>query len=102
MEDYKLKLIEEQSQLKDKFSKLVNFINSEKFYQLSPNNKTLLRNQKIAMELYLNVLNTILFEDVDKIIVPDYGMMQVMAGVFGNNPFDFKNNSVKSLTDEIK
>lgn len=84
MEDYKERLIVEQKELKEKLIKLMEFINSEKFYELSENNKQLLKNQKIAMELYLSTLNMRLFDDVDKITVPDLGMLQLMGGVFGN------------------
>lgn len=84
MEDWKERLIIEQKELKEKFMKLTEYINSEKFYELSPNNKQLLKNQKIAMELYLSTLNMRLFEDVDNIMVPDLGMIQLMGGVFGN------------------
>lgn len=85
MEDYKERLIIEQKELKEKLIKLMEFINSEKFYELSENNKQLLRNQKIAMELYLSTLNMRLFDDVDKITVPDLGMLQLMGGIFGNS-----------------
>ena len=95
MEDYRERLIVEQKELKEKLIKLMEFINSEKFYELSDNNRLLLKNQKIAMELYLNVLNMRVFEDVDKILVPDYGVMQVMGSVFGNTWN--KPDSVKSL-----
>lgn len=84
MEDYKERLIVEQKELKEKLIKLIEFINSEKFYELSDNNKQLLKNQKIVMELYLSTLNMRLFEDIDKITVPDLGMIQLMGGVFGN------------------
>ena len=84
MEDYKERLIIEQKELKEKLIKLMEFINSEEFYGLSSNNKQLLKNQKIAMELYLSTLNMRLFDDVDKITVPDLGMLQLMGGVFGN------------------
>ena len=69
--------------MKEKLIKLTDFINSKKFYELCINNRLSLNNQKIVMELYLNVLNMRVFEDVDKIVVPDYGMMQVMGSVFG-------------------
>ena len=82
MEDYKERLVKEQVELKEKLATLTDFINSEKFYKLSDNNRLLLRNQKIAMELYLNVLNMRVFEDVDNIVIPDYGMMQVMGNLF--------------------
>lgn len=98
MEDWKERLIVEQKELKEKFMKLTEFINSEKFYELSPNNKQLLRNQKIAMELYLSTLNMRMFEDVDNIMVPDLGMIQLMGGVFGNT----WNKPVMQVPDNIK
>lgn len=108
MEDYKERLIIEQKELKEKLIKLMEFINSEKFYELSENNKQLLKNQKIAMELYLSVLNMRVFEDVDKIFIPDLGMLQMVGSVFGNtwnkpvipfsdmpvNPEEFKTTGV--------
>ena len=108
MENYKERLIVEQKELKEKLIKLIEFINSEKFYELSENNKQLLKNQKIAMELYLSTLNMRVFEDVDKIFVPDLGMLQMVGSVFGNtwnkpviplnnkpiDPEEFKTNSV--------
>ena len=84
MEDWKERLVKEQAELKEKFLKLTEFINSEEFYGLSSNNKQLLKNQKIVMELYLQTLNMRLFEDVDEIVVPDLGIIQLMGGVFGN------------------
>ena len=85
MEDYKERLIEEQKELKEKVSKLTEFMNSEEYYKLSPNNRLVLKNQKIAMDLYLQVLNTRVFEDIDKIYVPDYSFMQMFGAAFGNN-----------------
>ena len=85
--DWQTRLKAEQVCLKERLSKLVDFINSEKFYELSPNNKQLLRNQKVAMELYLSVLNMRVFEDVDGIVVPDLNMLQMMGNVFGGSMF---------------
>lgn len=84
MGDWKERLIVEQKELKEKLIRLMEFINSDKFYELSENNKQLLKNQKIAMELYLSTLNMRVFEDVDKIVVPDLGMLQMVGSVFGN------------------
>ena len=104
MEDYKERLIEEQKELKEKVSKLTEFMNSEKYYKLSPNNRLVLKNQKIAMDLYLQVLNTRVFEDVDKIYIPDYAFMQMFGTAFGNN-WGFGNtnsfNQLKEITDKI-
>jgi hypothetical protein len=104
MEDYKEKLIVEQQELKEKLSKLTEFMNSEDYYKLSPNNRLVLRNQKIAMDLYLQVLNMRVFEDVDNIYVPDYAFMQVFGTAFGNN-WGFGNtnsfNQLKEFTDKV-
>lgn len=100
MEDYKERLIKERDELKEKFIKLVEFINSEKFYELSPNNKQVLKNQKIVMELYLSVLNMRVFEDVNNITVPDYGALQGIASMFchtWNAP-----SSAKYLEEQLK
>lgn len=101
MEPWKERLINEQKDLKEKLVKLTEFINSSDFYQLSPNNRQLLKNQKIAMELYLNVLNLRVFEDVDNIFVPDYGMMQMMGSVLGNS-FGFKGSGAAALEKEME
>lgn len=85
MENWHTKLINEQKEVKERFVKLVEFINSEEFYTLSPNTKQVLKNQKIAMELYLGVLNMRVYEDIDKIVVPDLGMLQVIGNVFGSS-----------------
>ena len=67
MEPFEERLIAEQKEIKERLAKLTEFINSEKFYALSHNKRLVLKNQKIAMELYLSVLNMRVFEDVDKI-----------------------------------
>lgn len=101
MEDWIERLIKEQSELKDKFVKLVNFVNTPEFFSLSDNNRKLLTNQKIAMELYLNILNMRLYENVDKIVVPDYGFMGLFGGMLGNS-FGFpKSDGVKKLESEL-
>lgn len=97
---WQARLKAEQSSLKKKLVNLTDFINSEKFYGLSPNNKQLLKNQKAAMELYLSVLNMRVFEDVDKIVVPDLGMLQMMGSVFGstwNKPLMQVSDNTKTL-----
>ena len=101
MEPFKERLIAEQKELKERLAKLTDFINSEKFYALSQNNRLVLKNQKIAMELYLGVLNMRVFEDVDKIVVPDLGFMQMMGNVFTTSPFVFKTGSEKFLEQKF-
>ena len=104
MKNYKENLIEEQKELKEKVSKLTEFMNSEEYYKLSSNNRLVLKNQKIAMDLYLQVLNTRVFEDVDKIYIPDYALMHVFGTAFSGN-FGFGNtnsfNQLKESTDKV-
>lgn len=101
MEDWKERLIKEQKELKERLAKLTDFINSENFYKLSQNNRQLLKNQKIAMELYLNVLNMRLFEEVDEITVLDYGMMQVLGSIFGGNVFNSQKSNAETDLEKI-
>lgn len=74
-DNWQARLVDEKNELKEKLMKLIDFINSEKFYELSANNKQLLKNKKAIMELYLNILNTQLYEDVDKVSIADFGML---------------------------
>ena len=86
MEQWKERLIEEQKELKERFVKLVDFMQTEKFFSLSPNYRKVLNNQKIAMEMYLYALNTRIFEDVDNMLgIPDFGMLGMLGSVFGNS-----------------
>lgn len=101
MGDWKARLLVEQKELKEKFVKLVEFINGEEYYKLSDNTRLLLKDQKIAMELYLNVLNMRVFEDVDNITVPDYGMLQGMASVFCYT-WNAPSSSMKYLEEQLK
>lgn len=95
MEDWKERLIIEQKELKEKLIKLTEFVNSEKYYELSINNRQVLKNQKLAMELYLSVLNMRVFEDVDKILVPDFSMLQTFGSMLGGSLFN------KPVSEEI-
>ena len=56
------------------------------------------------MELYLSVLNMRIYEDVDKIVVPDLGFMQMMGNVFGGNSlFNFpKPEDIKPIEEDTK
>lgn len=89
-DDWHARLVDEKCELKEKLMKLIDFINSEKFYELSPNNKQLLKNQKAVMEVYLNILNTRLYEDIDNITVTDIGMLGLFTSVMSNSFSSFK------------
>ena len=71
MENYREQLQEECKDIKARFIKLVEFINSAEFYRLSDNNKQVLRNQKVVMEEYLDILNFRTYENMDSFIITD-------------------------------
>lgn len=85
-DDWQAKLVDEKNELKEKLMKLIDFINSEKFYELSANNKKILQNQKIAMEFYLSILNMRVYQDIDNIQVPDMALLGLMTGMFTGGP----------------
>ena len=71
MDSYREQLQEERKELKTRFIKLVEYINSAEFYRLSDNHKQLLRNQKKVMEEYLSILNLRMFENTDSFTITD-------------------------------
>lgn len=85
-DNWQARLVDEKNELKEKLMKLIDFINSEKFYELSPNNKKVLQNQKIAMEFYLSILNMRVYQDIDNIQVPDMALLGLMTGMFTGGP----------------
>ncbi len=58
MEDYQLRVIEEEKQLKIKIGKLCNFIESDSFNKLDPTDCFLLRRQYEIMNDYDRVLKS--------------------------------------------
>lgn len=66
MEEYKERLKTEQSEVRERYLRLVDKINSEDFYTFSERDKKLLTAQKVSMEMYLNILNLRLYgKDTD-------------------------------------
>lgn len=95
MENWKERLLKEHDELKERLIKLVDFINSEKYYTLSEGNKTALSNQKIAMEAYLNCLTIRLYGDVDAPgAVQDFKWLTLFGSIF---PSPQPSNSAKSI-----
>lgn len=71
MDTYREQLQEERKEIKARFIKLVEFINSAEFYRLSDNHQQVLRNQKVVMEEYLDILNLRTYENLDSITITD-------------------------------
>ena len=71
MDNYREQLQEERKDIRAKFIRLVEFINSGEFYRLSDNHQQVLRNQKVVMEEYLDILNLRTYENMDSLIITD-------------------------------
>ena len=54
------------------------------------------------MELYLQVLNIRVFENVDEIYVSDYAFMQVFCAAFSNNWGFGDTSAVKQLREQVE
>lgn len=88
-------ILEEHKELKEKYAKLVDYINSDKFFLLSPNSKKIIINQKVLMESYINNLSILLYENIDTIFIQDYSMLGLLfstfTGGFGGSTFGSSN-----------
>lgn len=61
MEEWKERLLEEHKQLKERLLKLIDFMNSEKYYSFDDNTKAVFTKQRTGMEIYLSALNIRVF-----------------------------------------
>ena len=77
-------LKQEQYDLKAKLHEMTEFINSERYFALSPREKSLIGQQRIGMEIYLNALTNRIYGkdsysfDIISTIFP------LMAGLFSS------------------
>ena len=90
-------ILEEHRELKEKYAKLIDYINSDKFFSLSPNLKKVITNQKVLMESYINNLSIILYENIDTVFIPDNSMLGLLFSTFtgglGGSTFGHSNAS---------
>lgn len=61
MEEWKERLLEEHKQLKERLVKLIEFMNSEKYFAFDDNTKAVFNRQRTGMEIYLSALNIRVF-----------------------------------------
>ena len=66
MEEWKERLLEEHKQLKERLVKLIEFMNSEKYFAFDDNTKAVFNRQRTGMEIYLSALNVRVFGDTKK------------------------------------
>lgn len=102
-EDWKIRLEKEHSDLLEKYLKLCKFISTDKFYNLSENNRKILCSQKVVMEMYLNILSLRLHSNPDNEKIPDFTMLALMTAITGiGSGCNFGFGSDKILDDSNK
>lgn len=86
-----------QAELKERFVKLIAFINSEEYFTLDETEKSLLMSQRVGMEIYLNSLTQRVYGarklDASSSIFP-----LILMSMF--NPFS-PSPSASTLTDQL-
>ena len=92
----KLKL--EQEQLKEKLHKLIDFINSEEYYELNINEKSLLSTQRTGMEIYLNALTKRIYGVTEQ--HGDSFLPLMLTSLLGS-PFGYS-NTYESVAKQIE
>lgn len=80
-------LKKEQAEAKEKLVELVDFVNSEEFYTLTPVEKGLISQQRTGLEMYVSSLTKQLYAQKDAIDTSNilwlsmlYGMMNTTSG----------------------
>lgn len=56
MEEYQQRVVDEKNELSERLEKLRTFINSERFLAISYKERNLLKNQRVVMQEYLEIL----------------------------------------------
>jgi hypothetical protein len=90
----------EQSELKAKLHELVEIINSEEYFGLSPREKGLLGQQRAGMEMYLNALTNRIYSKDDYSFDASSLLWPMMMGTMFSSSSGF--GSTGYLKDQLK
>lgn len=93
----KEKLFKEHAQLKAQLAELTDFINSEGYYQLPENEKSLIANQRAGMEMTINAMSVRLW-GMKTTFGPDLSMMSLL-GMMLARPTGGYSNATYSMPD---
>lgn len=93
----KEKLLKEHAQLKEQLAELTDFINSEGYYQLPENEKSLIANQRAGMEMTINAMSVRLW-GMKTAFGPDLSMMSLL-GMMLARPTGGYSNANYSMPD---
>ena len=93
-------LKQEQYDLKAKLHEVVEFINSEKYFALSPREKGLIGQQRAGMEMYLNALTNRIYSKDDYSFDTSSLLWPMMMGSMFSSSSGF--GSTSALKDSLK
>jgi hypothetical protein len=93
-------LKQEQYDLKAKLHEVIELINSEEFYSITPREKTLITQQRAGMELYLNSLTKRIYGNDEPFCSNDTLWLSLLMGMF-STPFS-TSSSTGYLKDQLK
>ena len=90
----------EQSELKAKLHEVVEYINSEEYFELSPREKGLIGQQRAGMEMYLNALTNRIYSKDDFSFDASSLLWPMMMGSMFSSSSGF--SSTGYLKDQLK
>ena len=100
-------LKQEQYDLKAKLHEMIEFINGEEFFKLSPREKSLVGQQRSGMEVYLNALTNRIYCADDFSFDPSSAMWPMLLGsMFSSSSFGSPSSNaaedLQKMIDEVK
>ena len=96
-------LKKEQSKLKERLHEIVELMNSEEYFTLNETRRKMYTNLKVAIEMHLRCLSTMVYENLDNPIVniPDFSWIGTMMGMFAPS-FNLPKTELKESDLETK
>lgn len=97
-------LKKEQAETKSKLVELVEFVNSEEYYTLTPSEKNIIGQRRIALEMYLNSLTKGIYDKDNSTLDLGSAMWPILMTSMFTGPSSFspssKADDLKKLLDE--
>ena len=96
-------LKKEQAETKSKLVELVEFINSEEYYTLSPSEKNIISQRRIALEMYLNSLTKGIYDKEGSTFDVSSAMWPLlMSGIFTSSSSFGSSSSIDTLKKQLE
>ena len=95
-------LKEEQYELKAKLHDMVEFINSDGYFTLSPREKGLIGQQRAGMEMYLNALTNRIYSKDEFSFDATVAMLPMLMSTMFTGSSSLGSSSTKFLEDALK